>query len=191
MKRNLDERRLIEGCLANKRKAQSLLYKRYKSKMYAICLRYAATESRAQDFLQEGFIKIFRSLDQYRFEVPVEYWMKRVMVNACISELRRKKEPAQQAYELEQVAELADESPATTSVSGIQPEKVVQLIQALPEGYRTIFNLYALEGYTHPEIGQILNISPGTSRSQYARARKLLARQIDQLKMNCHEGHSI
>lgn len=183
-----EEKKLIQACLAKKRKAQSALYERYKSRMYAICLRYAKDASQAQDFLQEGFLKIFQALHQYRFEVPVAYWMKRIMVNACISELRRKKEPLNSSvpFDLQHEGH-TDENGETVSTYGLAPGELIGIIQQLPQGYRSIFNLYAMEGYTHEEISQILDISPGTSRSQYARARKALALSISQLNVKNHE----
>ncbi|MEO0341097.1 MAG: sigma-70 family RNA polymerase sigma factor [Bacteroidota bacterium] len=175
-----NERQLIRACLANKRRAQTTLYNRYKGKMYGVCLRYAKSEAQAQDFLQEGFLKVFRSLSQYRYEVPVEFWMKRIIINACISELRRKKEPLNQALPIETIGEPKEEEPIGINTSDLSTTQLLNLIQKLPEGYRAIFNLYAIEGYDHQEISEIMGISSGTSRSQYARARKLLAKQVKQ-----------
>jgi RNA polymerase sigma-70 factor (ECF subfamily) len=179
------ERELIEACLRKKRRAQFALYEKYKVPMYGLCLRYAKGAEQAQDFLQEGFIKAFKSLSQYRFEVPFKYWLSRVMANACISELRKKKEPLQFAVEWEDTHD-AYEVP-DLSHPDIQADQVIRLIQELPNGYRSVFNLYAIEGYTHQEIGSILDISEGTSRSQYARARKILAQKFQALKLEAHE----
>lgn len=182
------EKQLIQACLAKKRKAQFTLYERYKGKMYAVCLRYAKDATQAQDFLQEGFIKVFQALHQYRFEVAVEYWMKRIIVNACISELRRKKEPLNNALSFDlQYDNPTEEEGEPLSTYGLAPGELVGIIQQLPDGYRSIFNLYAIEGYSHEEIGEILDVSPGTSRSQYARARKALAKRISQLNAKNHE----
>ena len=188
MKKYRNERQLIEACLQKRRKAQFALYERYKVAMYAVCMRYAKTEAQAQDFLQEGFIKVFKSLGQYRFEVAIEYWMKRVVANACISELRRKKDPLNKVVSIEQLPEQSQASEIEINTSGLKAKQLIQLIQQLPDGYRSIFNLYALEGYSHQEISEIMNISAGTSRSQYARAKKLLAKQINQIKTGCHEA---
>ena len=182
------EKQLIQACLAKKRKAKFALYERYKSRMYAVCLRYAKDNNQAQDFLQEGFIKVFQSLHQYRFEVAVEHWMKRIMVNACISELRRKKEPLNNAVTFEFKHETSiEEVDESVSTYGLEPGELIAMIQQLPDGYRSIFNLYAIEGYSHEEISEILEVSPGTSRSQYARARKALATRISQLNVKNHE----
>jgi RNA polymerase sigma-70 factor (ECF subfamily) len=182
------EEQLIRACLAKKRKAQFAFYNKYKSKMYAVCLRYAKDASQAQDFLQEGFTKAFTSLKQYRFEVSIEHWLRRIMINACISELRRKREPMDRSVSLENF-HLSDtnDTEEEVSVYGFSADEVIRLIQELPEGYRTIFNLYAIEGYAHDEIASIMEISSGTSRSQYARARKALAKAIENQKVNCHE----
>ena len=187
MKQYGSESQLIKACLAKKSKAQFILYEKYKVEMYGICLRYARNSAQAQDFLQEGFIKVFKSLNQYRFEVAFGFWLKRVIINACISELRRKREPLQEAIGLEQIPETSEEtSPPDTK--GLSAGQLIEMIQQLPEGYRSVFNLYALEGYRHPEISEILGISEGTSRSQYSRARKQLATQINALKMKSYEG---
>lgn len=182
------EEQLIRACLAQKRKAQFAFYEKYKRKMYVVCLRYAKDAAQAQDFLQEGFAKAFKSLRQYSFEVPVEHWLRRIVVNACISELRRKKEPVDQSVSLENIQLMdADGADEEATVHGLSVNEVIRLVQNLPEGYRTIFNLYAVEGYTHDEIAEILQISSGTSRSQYARARKTLVKAIEEQKVNCHE----
>lgn len=183
-----NEEALIRACIAKKRRAQFAFYEQYKGKMYAVCLRYARDTSQAQDFLQEGFAKAFHSLRQYRFEVPVEYWLRRIIVNACISELRRKKEPMDRSIPIEEVPiAMGEEETVSFRTGGLSADTVIRLVQDLPEGYRTIFNLYAIEGYQHDEIAEILDISPGTSRSQYARARKALIQAIQQQKIKCHE----
>lgn len=183
-----NEEELIRACIAKERKAQFAFYKQYRGKMYAICLRYARDNTRAQDFLQEGFAKAFRSLRQYRFEVPIEYWLRRIIINACISELRRKKEPADRSVSIDELP-LASETDETveSNLNGISADQMIRLVQDLPEGYRTIFNLYAIEGYQHDEIAEILDISPGTSRSQYARARKALVQAIQKQKNGSHD----
>jgi RNA polymerase sigma-70 factor (ECF subfamily) len=188
MQLDREEKKLIQACLAKKRKAQFALYERYKARMYAVCLRYAKDPAQAQDFLQEGFIKVFQALHQYRFEVAIEFWMKRIIINACISELRRKKEPVNESVPFDLKHESREEETGeSVSTYGLAPGELVTIIQQLPKGYRSIFNLYAIEGYSHEEISEILSISMGTSRSQYARARKALASSISQLNVKNHE----
>lgn len=184
-----NEETLVRACIAKKRRAQFAFYEKYKGKMYAVCLRYARDTSQAQDFLQEGFAKAFMALRQYRFEVPVEHWLRRIIINACISELRRKKEPMDRSIPFEEVPISLEEEEETASfrADGLSAKTIISLVQNLPEGYRTIFNLYAIEGYQHDEIAEILNISQGTSRSQYARARKALMKAIQKQKIKCHE----
>lgn len=166
----MEEHLLVKRCLQGKTTAQRMLYERYKGRLYGLCLRYAESEEEALDLLQEGFIKIFRDLHQFRGDGPVEAWMRRVVVNSAISRLRKKSWIKETNFDWEQLpAEEEDYFPDTS-----EAEEVVMLIQQLPKGFRTVFNLYAVEGYSHKEIAEIMGIAESTSRSQYQRARKLL-----------------
>jgi len=165
---------LIKGCLNGNRRAQQELYNLYSPKMMGLCLRYVSDRETARDLLQEGFIKVFTSLQLYSGLGPFEAWMRMIFVNVAIEHLR-KKDILRDSVALESLKEYAVEE---TVVSKLSAEAILEMVQQLPPGYRTIFNLYAIEGYSHKEIGAKLHISEASSRSQYARARQWLKRQI-------------
>lgn len=161
---------LIEGCLRGDRKAQAALYTRFAPKMYGVCLRYAANSDEAEDILQEGFVKVFRKLESFRSEGSFEGWVRRIFVNTAIEHFRRK------TY-LQPITEREEESfeGAYLSALDTMAEKdVVSLIQQLSPGYRTVFNMYVVEGYSHKQIAEMLGISEGTSKSQLSRAKQIL-----------------
>lgn len=172
------DRKLVGRCLNNNRKAQFELYEKYKVRLFGLCLRYAKSEAEANDFLQEGFINIFRSLNQYRGEGPLIKWMERIVVHRILSILRKKRIPLDNNVEVQELS-----LPQKTAVTpSDQAEEIIELIRQLPPGYQTVFNLFALEGFSHKEIAEHLDISESTSRSQYYRARKAIQSAIEQLK---------
>lgn len=174
----MEEHLMIRRCIKGHPSAQKQLYERYQSSLFGLCLRYARSEAEALDFLQEGFIKIFRDLHHFRGDGPLEAWMRRIVVNTAISKLRRKNWIKEEHYNWEAIpAEEPESDP-----DGLDAEQLIELIQQLPNGFRTVFNLYAIEGYSHQEIAQILDIAESTSRSQYQRARKLLQERIRALQ---------
>ena len=150
------------------------LYKKYASTMFGICLRYAVDTPQAEDMLQEGFIKVFGHIHQFRREGSFEGWMKRIFVNTAIEWLRRNS----------QMNQMLDVD--TTPLNRVQQDDFHKLsakdllgfVQSLAPGYRTVFNLYAVEGYSHKEIGEMLGINEGTSKSQFARARYMLEKMV-------------
>lgn len=170
---------LIQECVAGNRASQELLYKKFAPKMFAICLRYADSKQSAEDILQEGFIKVFNHLDKYRSEGSFEGWVKRIFVNTSI-EYYRKSIVAKRHVDIEKVYD--HKSKEEDAVSKLARKDLVNMVQKLPPGYRTVFNLYAIEGYTHREISKLLGISEGTSKSQLARARAMLKRFLKNTK---------
>ncbi len=166
----MDEKELIEGCKKGKQKAQKLLYDNYSRSMYLICLRFTKNEEDAQDVLQEAFIKVFKYILTFREESALYYWIKRIVINTAINFQRSQffLHTQLNSNEVENVPGIED------AVSNYQYEELLKLLQALPDGCRIIFNLYAIEGYKHKEIAEKLGISEGTSKSQYSRARTLL-----------------
>jgi RNA polymerase sigma factor (sigma-70 family) len=170
----ISETDLLKGCLQNDRKYQKLLYDTYSGKMYAVCLRYMSNTDDAQDILQDGFIKIFKNLERFRNEGSFEGWMRRIFVNTAIEQLRKKK----LEVHLSETAE-AIELKAVGAPEKLNEKDLLRIVQELSPGYRTVFNLYVVEGYSHKEIGEILNISEGTSKSQLARARIILQEKIN------------
>lgn len=168
----LDDFTLIRLCLRGQRTAQKALYERFSQGMLGLCYRYARNRADAEDMLQEGFIKVFTSLNQFRSEGSLEGWIRKIMVNTAINYLNKNKNLLKN-IELEQAVELSDNSRPD---DGLQSKELLQLLHRLPVGYRTILNLYAIEGYSHKEIGEMMGISEGTSRSQYFRAKEMLVR---------------
>jgi len=155
---------------------QELLYKKFSPKMYAICLRYAGNTDDAQDLLQDGFIKVYKNLDKFRNEGSFEGWMRRVFVNTSIEHFRRK-------VNLNSITENEEkgiEDSAWNVLDSLAEKDIIQLVQELSNGYRTVFNLYVVEGYSHKEIGDMLGISEGTSKSQLARAKMILQKKVNQ-----------
>ena len=165
------EELLLEGCKQNDSSAQQELYNKYSPKMLSVCYRYAKTREDAEDMLQEGFIKVFTQIHQFESRGSLEGWILRIMVHTCINHLKKNKRFNERIDLLhaENIGIREDYIPAT-----LQAKQVVESIRTLPIGYRTVLNLYAIEGYSHKEIGSMLDIEESTSRSQYTRAKSLL-----------------
>jgi len=176
------EEQLIKGCIRRDRSAQKSLYERYSAKMYALCYRYVKDSMDAEDVLVTAFTKIFDRIEQYKGEGSFEGWMRSVVVNEALSFLRRNR-----SMYLETDLEVADREPGTVA-DHLEAEDLLKLIQELPSGYRVVFNMYAIDGYSHKEIADQLGISENTSKSQLSRARaylqKLLADSQAILKNN-------
>ena len=170
----MTEEVLLQGCIKNDASAQQELYQRYSPKMLSVCYRYAKTREDAEDMLQEGFIKLFQKLSSFRGEGSFEGWARRIMVNTAIEQFRKIKP----VLSLEADHPPNEPSLKETGVSQLEAKELSALIQELPVGYRTVFNLYAVEGYNHAEIAALLGISEGTSKSQYARAKRWLQDRI-------------
>lgn len=162
---------LIEGCRNEQPAAQRELYNRYSGKLLSICYRYATDRSDAEDMLQEAFIKIFTQLATFRNDGAFEGWMRRIVVHTCINVLKRNKKFSGH-YDVDAAYQL--QSKEETMASVMQARQVIDCIRALPTGYRTVLNLFAIEGFSHREIGQMLDIEESTSRSQYTRAKSIL-----------------
>jgi RNA polymerase sigma factor (sigma-70 family) len=169
----LSEQELIEGCRSGDRSSQRALYERYSRKMLVVCLRYSKTTAEAEDILQEGFVKVFHALKDFRQESKLETWITRIMVNTALNSQRKKL----YLYPMVDVQEI-DLPEDEVSISGIHFSQLLEMIQSLPQGCQVVFNLFAIVGYNHKEIGEMLGISEGTSKSQYARARSLLQAKL-------------
>jgi RNA polymerase sigma factor (sigma-70 family) len=165
------EQLLVKECLKNNRASQKQLYNQFAEVMLGVCYRYTKSLADAEDVLQEGFIRVFKNLHQYRFDGELGAWVRRVMVTTALNYLKRNAK-----YQNDLAFEKLDMHPVTDDNPEIKlnTKELASLIQQLPTGYQTIFNLHAVEGYTHVEIGELLGITDGTSRSQYARARALM-----------------
>lgn len=167
----MTEETMLHGCLDNIASAQEALYVRFSPKMLGVCYRFAKSREDAEDMLQEGFIKIFSQIHQYRREGSIEGWIRRIVVHTCINVLKKYKKFSD-SVDLHYANGLGSNEDNIPSI--MQAKQVVECIRMLPIGYRTVLNLYALEGYSHKEIGQLLDIEESTSRSQYTRAKSML-----------------
>lgn len=171
----MDERVLIDGCRKQDRVVQRLLYERYAGKLFVVCKRYIKDPDEAEDVLQDAFVKIFKYIDTFRFECPLEAWLKRIVINTALKQLRKQK-PWENKVDVDEVAPVLAQT--DESLPTLNYQHLLQLIQELPPGCRTVFNLYAIEGYNHAEIAELLAISEGTSKSQFFRARALLQQKL-------------
>jgi len=167
---------IIKGCLAGDRRDQELLYRRYASKLYAVSLQYSGNDEEARDILQEGFIKIFENLGHYKHEGSFEGWMRRITVNTALEKFRSR----HNLYRVDDIDEIQepDAEPDNNDYSGMEANDLMDIIRELPPKYRMVFNLYAIEGYSHKEISKMVNISEGTSKSNLSRARIILQRRV-------------
>lgn len=180
----LTERELVQGCLDADRRCQELLYARYARRMYAVCLRYARHELEAQDLMQEGFIRVFDKLSGFRMQGSLEGWIRRIMVHTAINQYRRKSFQ-QERFGLEH---LPEEPVAAEALDLLGEQEVLKLVSGLPEGYRAVFNLYAIDGYDHAEIAEMLGFGESTSRSQLAKARRMLQQRLNDITTPVHAG---
>jgi len=171
----MQEKELIKECINGNRSAQHLLYKQYAGNMLGLCYRYTKSIEDAEDILQEGFIKVFTRLHQYRQEGELGAWIRRIMVNTALSYLNK-----HNRYK----RELRMEDIALHPVTSENPElhvdtkQLVEMVRELPVAYQTVFNLVAIEGYSHVEVAKLLNAKENTIRSQYSRARSLLVQEL-------------
>lgn len=165
-----DENDIIKGCIEGKRLYQKQLYDHFASKMLGVCMRYAKDRAEAEDMLQEGFIKVFTNISRFKFEGSFEGWVRRIMVFTAINYFKHRSRKFQEDLDVDGYDSVYQDD----IVTKIAAKEIVALVQQMPEGYRMIFNLYAVEGYTHKEIGEMLGVAEGTSKSQYARARQYM-----------------
>ncbi len=168
---------LISSCIQGNRIAQEALYDLYSPVMFGICLRYSKDYHNAEDLLQEGFIKAFNNIDRFRGNGSFEGWLKRIFINTAIEQYRKNKRLSFLPLEPERIHQYSQ----SDVLDQLAVEDLLKVLQKTPSGYRTVFNLYAIEGYTHKEISQMLGISEGTSKSQLARARVYLQKLIHEL----------
>lgn len=166
---------IVEGCIKGNRKAQKALYDKYSAKMMGVCIRYAPDIPTAEDILQDGFVKAFRNLEKFRFDGSFEGWLRRIIVNTAIEHYRRKNH----LYPLLEAADTDMDVSDDHVINKLAAEDIIALIKQLSPGYRTVFNMYVVEGYSHKEIAKQLNISEGTSKSQLARARYILMEEVE------------
>jgi RNA polymerase sigma factor (sigma-70 family) len=174
MRSMLSEQELIRGCTKGDRAIQKALYDGYCRKMMVVCLRYAPTREEAEDILQEGFVKVFTKIHSFRGESKLETWITRIMINTALTHQQQK------FYLMPMVSNEDAHLPESEEISlaGFHLTELISIIQSLPDGCRVVFNLFAIEGYGHKEIAEMLGISEGTSKSQFSRARSLLKMKL-------------
>lgn len=173
---NLSLQQLIENCKSNDTKAQGELYKLFSSKLFSICLKYSKNYAQAEDNLQDAFLTIFEKIEQFKNKGSFEGWLKRITINTALQRYRKEK-----VFEIVNNNEIADED---IEIYGedISLDFLLKMVQQLPDRYRLVFNLYVLDGYSHKNIAEMLNISIGTSKSNLARARQSLKKSIEDYK---------
>jgi RNA polymerase sigma-70 factor (ECF subfamily) len=170
----LTEAQLIKKCCQRDRKAQRELYDRYSAAMLMVCMRYSKSRDDAEDILQEAFIKIFRNIENFKTQSTLGYWIKRIVVNTALNFQRGKL----YLFPMVDLDHISNKTWDENIISSYSLDELLKMIQSLPIGCQVIFNLYAIEGYKHKEIASMLDISQGTSKSQFARARTLLQQKI-------------
>ena len=171
---SLNEKDLIKGCLEGNRVCQKDLFELYAPKMMSVCRRYARHHLEAQDMMQEGFIKMFTNLHKFSHEGSFEGWVRRIMINTALKKVSRK------SFKNEEIgiSDHYDNSVDETVLAKMSADELLVMVEELPDGYRVVFNMYVMEGYSHKEIGEALNIGESTSRSQLVKARRILQNKI-------------
>jgi RNA polymerase sigma-70 factor (ECF subfamily) len=168
---------LLKGCLSGDRKSQEAVFNIYAPRMMSVCLRYARHRQEAEDILQDGFVKMFTSLHQYEGQGSFEGWIRRIMINTALRYIQK----MSRSHEDIGIEYLPEESLGPDIFERLSEEELLNLIAMLPDGYRIVFNLFAIEGYSHKEISDILNIEEATSRSQLSKARRILQAKVVEL----------
>ncbi len=183
---------IVDGCIRGKRKFQKKLFEKYYGKMMAICYRYAKDSDEAQDMVQNGFIKVFKKLDVYNFEGSLEGWIRRIMVNTAIDQIRKNKRNPFLIEDEERVQNVEEDVPFSTEedefYSKLKAKTAIKAISELSPAYRMVFNMYVIEGFTHKEIADYLGISEGTSKSNLAKAKQKLRAQLTVKFANLNEN---
>jgi len=173
-----DLEKIIKGCQKGQRSFQKLLYDKYSPILMGICMRYAHTTDEAEDILQEGFVKILKQINKFEQKGSFEGWMKRIVINTAITNYRKNLK----RYNHSELDDYNSQFHSTSMYDAdFTHEELLNIIKKLPEGYRVIFNLYAIEGYKHKEIAELLNIDVATSKSQYSRAKRSIRQKMEKI----------
>ena len=181
------EKEIIEGCKRHDAAFFEALYKRYAGRLMAVGLRYVTTTFEAEDILQEAFIKIFRALPTYEYKGSFEGWLKKIVVHTAINQFHKHKKHGFPTVPVE-AGDHVPEASHETVIDRMSADELIRVIQSLPEGYRIIFNLYEIEGYSHREIADMLGIQEGTSKSQLAKAKQTLRKLLVTVDHTAHES---
>jgi RNA polymerase sigma factor (sigma-70 family) len=173
---SMEEVTLIKQCIDGNPRAQKALFDMFAPKMFSVCMRYVKDKMRAEDVLQDALVKIYSKLPEYKFEGVFEGWIRRIVVNTCLDQLRKDQKFLKEiqveevSYRIEQHEFIAEK---------LMADDLMKLIQSMPDGYRVVFNMFAIEGYSHKEISKELGVTESTSKSQYLRARAYLKDRIE------------
>ncbi len=175
----MTDEELIRGCIKGKESYQYEVYKRYSPKMFGVCLRYCDSKEEAEDVLQDAFIKIFNKIHTFKFMGSFEGWIRKIMVNTAI----RNKYTNFRAHETHTMEGMEHKSTDENVISNLSMDDLMKLVNELPQGYKIVFNMFAIEGYSHKEIAETLNIQEATSRSQFLRARNFLKEKLEKIEI--------
>ncbi|MFP4288933.1 MAG: RNA polymerase sigma factor [Bacteroidales bacterium] len=170
-----DIKEIVKGCIKGNRAMQGKLYKMFAPQLYALCLRYTGNDFDAQDVMQEGFVKIFNSLKDFQWKGSLEGWMKKIFIHVALDRFRRKVHILS-VDEIPETNNFSDKE--SSAIDDMSAKEILHIVQELPDQYRMVFNLYVLEGYSHHDISQILDIGVSTSRSNLVRAKNILKEKI-------------
>ena len=172
-----DLKNIVEECVSGNVRAQETLYRMLAPKMFGVCLRYAKDTSEAEDNLQEGFIKVFTYLKNFRHEGSLEGWVRKIMVNVSLEKFRKQN----LMYPVEDMSVFESKNYSNDIIENITADELIELIQELPPRYRMVFNLFVMEGMSHKEISESMKITEGTSKSNLARAKDIMKRKVTEL----------
>lgn len=183
-----DFKPVISECIAGNQKAQAKLYHHFAPKMFGVCLRYAKDSTEAEDNLQDGFIKVFSNLKNFRHDGSFEGWIRRIMINVSLEKIRKQ----HLLYPVEDVAIYDSVNFSDDVIAKISADDLMKIIQELPPRYRLVFNLYVIEGLSHQEIAREMSITQGTSKSNLARAREILKKKVQENfgELNAHTNYT-
>lgn len=174
----MDDTTLVKECVIGNPRAQRALFDRFASKMLGVCIRYAKDTEQAEDILQDGFVKVFSKLKDFKSEGSLEGWVRRVMVNTALDQIRKNGKMLGDISTDDVAYKLEDNDPI---IETLMAQDLMKMIKAMPEGYKVVFNMFAIEGYSHAEIAETLGITESTSKSQYSRARAYLRERIEKI----------
>jgi RNA polymerase sigma factor (sigma-70 family) len=172
----MDDATLIIECVNGNPRAQRLLFDKFARKMFSVCLRYAKNDEQAEDVLQDGFVKVFGKLKDFKSEGSLEGWIRRIMVNTALDQIRKNNKQLGDTN-IDDVGYKIENNDFI--VENMMADDLMKMVQAMPDGYKVVFNMFAIEGYSHSEIADTLGISENTSKSQYSRARAYLRERLE------------
>jgi RNA polymerase sigma-70 factor (ECF subfamily) len=176
----MNDKELVERCLEKDRRAEKALYDRFSGQMYAICLRYMKDQQEAEDVFQEGMIKVYNKLNTWKGEGPLVGWMRQVFIHCALNQIKTNQKHFMQDLD----STVQPENLEINVISQLQTEAIWNLIQQLPIGYKTVFNLFAIEGYSHAEIATMLGVTESTSKTQFLKAKAKLKNLIEPKKVS-------